>query len=152
MKIVSDTTIFIDTNVLFYSNDALSVFGKQAIHRIGELASANNELAISSQIIREYTHVTLRNALYHKVDLKTSISAVQQNISVFQRDFTILHDSPEILEEWNALLPALTTHKDVFDFNVAATMKIHGISYLLTHNMGDFIKFSPWPTILPLFP
>ncbi len=67
MKTVSNTKIFVDTNILFYANNPADTFGEQAIARINELASNGNVLMISTQIVREYAAVTLRNAQYHKL-------------------------------------------------------------------------------------
>lgn len=152
MKTVSDDRVFVDTNILFYANDPTSSFGAQAISRINELASLNNELIISSQVIREYSVATLRNAIYHKLDLTSSITAVLRNIARFQRDFEVFYDDSSVLQNWMALLPSLTTGKDVFDFNIAATLQTHGIRYILTHNEQDFAKFNNWLTVLPLMP
>ncbi len=58
----------------------------------------------------------------------------------------------DALQNWLALLPNLSTHKDVFDFNLAATLQSHGIRHILTHNAGDFNRFSAWLTVVPLFP
>ena len=149
---VSDSRVFLDTNILYYANDPSASFGAQAIFRINELATANNELVISSQVIREYTKVTLQNAIYQKLDLSSSIATVLHNIASFQRDFELIYDGPDILQNWMILLPYITTGKEVFDFNIAATLQAAGISYLLTHNMSDFSKFSSWLTVLPLFP
>ncbi|MBP6828569.1 MAG: type II toxin-antitoxin system VapC family toxin [Saprospiraceae bacterium] len=150
MKTVSNDRVFVDTNILFYANDPTSSFGALAVSRINDFASLNNELIISSQVIREYAAVTLRNAVYHKLDLQSSIAAVSRNISRFQRDLTVLYDGPDVLQDWLTLLPLLTTGKDVFDFNIAATMQAHGIQNILTHNEKDFAKFSGWLTVLPL--
>jgi predicted nucleic acid-binding protein len=125
---VSDSRVFVDTNILFYANDPTLAFGAQAISRINELASLNNELIVSSQVLREYALVTLRNAVYHKIDLPSSIAAVSRNIARFQRDFEVLHDTPEVVQNWLTLLPALPTSKDVFDFNIAATLQTYGIA------------------------
>ncbi len=152
MMTVSDSRVFVDTNILFYANDPASAFGLQALSRINEIASLNNEMIISSQVIREYALATLRNAVYHKLDLQSSIASVSRNIARFQRDFEVLYDGPEVVENWLALLPMLTTGKDVFDFNIAATLQVHGITHILTHNERDFVKFSDWLTVLPLIP
>ena len=71
MKTVSNEKIFIDTNILFYANNPSDTLGIQAIMRVNELANAGNELIISSQVIKEYTAVTLRNAQYHKLPIDT---------------------------------------------------------------------------------
>lgn len=148
----SDSRVFIDTNILFYANDPASSFGAQAIFRINELAALNNELIISSQIIREYAAATLRNAIYNKLDLPSCIASVSRNIARFQRDFEVLYDNPDVLQNWLVLLPLLTTGKDVFDFNIAATLQTNGIQHILTHNTNDFVKFNNWLTVLPLMP
>jgi predicted nucleic acid-binding protein len=109
MRTVSDDRVFVDTNILFYANDPSSIFGEQALARINELASLNNEMIISRQVIREYAAATLRNAVYHKLDLKGSTDAVLRNIARFQRDFVVLFDDPQILQNWATLLPLQTT-------------------------------------------
>ncbi len=39
-----------------------------------------------------------------------------------------------------------------FPLHVVAPMLAHGIRRLLTHNVSDFVRFSPWVDILPLAP
>lgn len=152
MTTVSDTRIFLDTNILFYANNPTEAFGAQAISRMNEFAALNNELVISTQVIREYANATLRNAIYHRLDLLLSIGTVMRNIARFQRDFEVLYETPADLQYWLLLLPGLTTNKDVFDFNIAAALQGAGISHILTHNRSDFDKFGDWLTVLPLFP
>lgn len=150
MKTTSKTKIFIDTNILFYANNPSDAFGAQAIARINELAENDNMLIISTQIIREYTAATLRNAQFHKLPMEATIKTVLNNIATFRRDFTVLIEQADILDNWLSLLPQITTSKDVFDFNIAATLKSEGIHHILTHNINDFSKFSSWLTVLPL--
>lgn len=54
METVSDTRIFVDTNILYYLNNQTESFGIQSFTRINELVALQNSLVISSQIIREY--------------------------------------------------------------------------------------------------
>jgi len=42
--------------------------------------------------------------------------------------------------------------KQVHDANLVSTMLLHGIRQVLTHNVGDFTRFSALVTILPLVP
>lgn len=151
MKIVSDVRIFIDTNILFYANDPEAAFGAQSLLRLNDLAAHNNQLCISSQILREYANATLRHAIYQKLDLSESITAVRHNISQFQRDFIVFYDDKETLDFWFILMENLKSSKDVFDLNIAATLQRHNISHLLTHNVSDFSSFKSWLTVLPLF-
>ncbi len=150
MKTVSNTRIFVDTNILFYANNPADAFGLQAIVRINELAEADNSLIISTQIIREYTAVTLRNAQFHKLPIEAAIKTVLNNVAIFRRDFTVVGEKIDTLDNWLGLLPQITTSKDVFDFNIAATLQSEKIDHILTHNTSDFKKFSSWLTVLPL--
>jgi predicted nucleic acid-binding protein len=152
MPTVVDTRIFVDTNILCYANAPESNFGGQARQRIKELIEADNTLVISPQVIREYANVTLRDVIFKKLDLQENIEIVRRNIARFVRDFEVVHENETVLLNWLQLLPALTTNKDVFDFNIAATLRANGIRHILTHNANDFSKFSDWLTILPLFP
>jgi predicted nucleic acid-binding protein len=47
MKTVFNTKIFVDTNILYYANNPNDAFGAQAVARLDELASNNNELIIA---------------------------------------------------------------------------------------------------------
>ena len=149
---VSNSRVFIDTNILFYANDLTEAFGLQAINRINELAQLNNELFISPQTLKEYANVTLRNAVYHKLDLPPNITIVRNNIIRFQRDFQMIFENQDSVDKWLNLLPMLTTSKDVFDFSLASIIISNSIPYILTHNTSDFVKFNSYFTVLPLFP
>lgn len=150
MKTVSNARIFVDTNILFYANNPADAFGLQAIARINELSKADNELIISTQVIREYTAVTLRNAQHHKIPMNNAVGTVLNNVAIFRRDFTVVGEKSDTLDKWLSLLPQITTSRDVFDFNIAATLQSEKISHILTHNVSDFNKFSSWLTVLPL--
>jgi hypothetical protein len=75
---------------------------------------------------------------------------VLNNIATFRRNFIVVGEKTDNLDNWLALLPQITTSKDVFDFNIAATLRSEGIDHILTHNVSDFKKFSSWLTVLPL--
>ena len=89
----SKPKIFIDSNILIYANDSSQPIGHQASMRIQELSDNGHRLLISSQVIREYANVTLRNALYHKLDLKKSIEDLLFNVAEFQQDFEMLPEN-----------------------------------------------------------
>ncbi len=150
MKTVSKTRIFIDTNILFYANNPADPFGAQAIARINELADCDNELIISTQVVREYTAVSLRTAQRNNLPIQETVQSVLNNVAAFRRDFTVINETNDTLGNWLSLLPQITTSRDVFDFNIAATLQSAGINHILTHNVSDFKKFSNWLNVLPL--
>jgi predicted nucleic acid-binding protein len=40
--------------------------------------------------------------------------------------------------------------KQVHDANIVATMQVHGLKHLLTHNIADFSRFSSFISVIPL--
>jgi predicted nucleic acid-binding protein len=94
--------------------------------------------------------VTLRNAIHNNLDLANSLADLQNNIQFFQDNFLVLHENQNVLTEWQNLLLRLTSHRDLFDFNIAATIKVYNIPYILTHNVNDFAKFNDFVTVVPL--
>ena len=150
MKTVSNTKIFVDTNILFYLTNPNDPFGHEAKGRVHELYENNNELFISNPVIREYAFSILRNATYHKMPFPQSVFTLIANINTFRKSFIVISEHKDNLDNWLVILPQLTSYKDVYDFNIAATMKSEGIKYILTHNVSDFKKFDSWLTVLPL--
>ena len=87
-----------------------------------------------------------------KLDLQKETANTIKNIERFNHHFHVLHENADVLSQWLKLLPRLTTHKDIFDFYLAATMFVYNIPYILTHNESDFTKFNDFITVIPLFP
>lgn len=73
-----------------------------------------------------------------------------KNIAIFRKDFIVISETDDTLDAWLLLLPQITTSKDVFDFNIAATLQSAGLDHILTHNVSDFKKFSTWLTVIPM--
>ena len=143
--------VFVDTNILYYADTPTDPLGAQAILRLQELNARQNRLFISPQVLREYANVCFRNALYHKMEMIAVIEAVAHNLACFQRDFAMLYENEASINFWRESLPLLSSSKDVFDFDIAATMQTHGVSYILTHNTSDFAPFASWLTCIPLW-
>ncbi|MCC5625260.1 type II toxin-antitoxin system VapC family toxin, partial [Nostoc sp. CHAB 5715] len=68
---------------------------------------------------------------------KTAFRLVEENLLVTDRLLTLMEEVP-------------SGGKQVHDANIVATMLVYGIPQLLTHNIGDFARFSGLITVLPL--
>jgi predicted nucleic acid-binding protein len=143
--------VFVDTNILYYADTPTDPLGKQALLRLQTLNDQNNRLFISPQVLREYANVCFRNALYHRMDMKTVIETVTHNLACFHRDFIVLYENETCVRLWLESLSLLSSSKDIFDFDLVATMQAYGISYVLTHNTNDFAPFSSWLKCISLF-
>ena len=80
------------------------------------------------------------------------MSAVDAQIRLdeFESRLTLKTDRPEIFAEWKTLVTQYAVMgKPAHDARIAAAMKVHGISHLLTFNTGDFKRFSGLVAVSP---
>ena len=142
--------IFIDTNVLIYTNNPdEEPLGKAAFTKLTELVNSNAKLYISSQILKEYANAVIREAIKQNIEIKQIINDVLENIKYFEEQFIVLFESKEIIKNWKELLNKLRSNKQVFDYSIIATMKANNIKNILTHNISDFKNFDEI-TVIPL--
>ncbi|HKP53739.1 MAG TPA: PIN domain-containing protein [Chloroflexia bacterium] len=140
--------VFIDTNILVYATMSQSPFHAQAQAALQTLNSNSDELWISRQIIREYLAVLSR--------AQASSGAVSpadliREVESFLKQYAIAEDGPDVTAKLLDLLLLIDTGgKQVHDANIVATMLVHGIGTLLTHNVSDFTRFSSLITVVPL--
>ena len=65
--------------------------------------------------------------------------------------YATVEDNRIVLKTLGDLLQKISVSgKQIHDANIVATMMTHGIRHLLTHNTGDFTRFSAFITVLPL--
>ncbi|KOP23440.1 twitching motility protein PilT [Hapalosiphon sp. MRB220] len=145
---MTDNPVFIDTNILIYANLALSPFHVQATQRLQALVEQGIELWISRQTLREYlAGMTRRGDLTGEIPVSSLVADVQY----FAKSFRLAEDSSQVTERLLTLMEEISSGgKQVHDANIVATMLVYGIPQLLTHNTGDFARFSELISVLPL--
>jgi predicted nucleic acid-binding protein len=140
--------IFVDTNVLVYSTNVLSPLKDIAKRAIQKAREQGIELIISQQILREYLAVTTR---FSVTGSGVTLHEIVDNLQIFRTEFTLLEEKLAVLAKLIELIQIFpTAGSQVHDANIIATMLVHGIDYLLTHNVDDFKRFSEKIHILPL--
>ena len=136
---------FIDTNVLVYANWRRSRHHAVAVTLLGRMEATVAPLWINGQMMREYLAAVTRP--------QGTLSALPMSVAIdqvrfFAQRFWLAEDGPQVREQ---LLQLLTTHpvagKQVHDANIVATMLVHGVTRLLTFNVGDFRRFDGLITI-----
>lgn len=141
-------SVFIDTNILVYANNALSPFCDASRRKLNELALSYNNLWLSRQVLREFVVVVSREMLVAK---QLNFEKLERAIRQFESDFLIAEDSSTVTDHWLRLLKETqSAGKQVHDTNIVATMLANNIDTLLTHNISDFNRFSHLITVLPL--
>ena len=140
--------LFVDTNVLVYANIIEAPLHKKAVRAIAAHRRAGAELWLSYQILREFLATVTRPQSYAgPPPLDTMIKRVQR----FQRIFRVVNDGPGVTARLLALIQQVPVGgKQIHDANIVATMLEYGITYLLTHNTGDFTRYGAWITVVPL--
>jgi predicted nucleic acid-binding protein len=142
--------VFVDTNILIYAKSAGSPLHGVAVTRLDELEAAGTELWVSRQILREFVAGMTRPGVANPMPPLADVLADARR---FESRFRVGEDGPLITAEWLQLLAAVPCGgKQVHDANIVATMLVHGIPNLLTHNVADFQRFAAYITVLPLVP
>jgi len=142
MVIAGVSHLFVDTNILVFASDAGSPFQSAAENELEQWRKQGTDLYISVQVLREYLAVTTRSA-----PTQTALpdyAAILGNISSFRATFHVLEGTRLVSEKLGELVQRFSVKgRQVHDANIAATMLTHGLQHLLTHNVGDFARFSP---------
>ncbi|MDZ8081631.1 MAG: type II toxin-antitoxin system VapC family toxin [Nostoc sp. DcaGUA01] len=144
----TNNSVFIDTNILVYANLALSPFHVQAKERLQAFTEQGIDLWISRQTLREYlAAMTRRGDLTGNIPIASLVADVQYFASYFR----LVEDNLLVTERLLTLMEQIPSGgRQVHDANIVATMLVYGIPQLLTHNTGDFARFSGLNTVLPL--
>ena len=148
MAITVGSRIFIDTNILVYANLARSPFHNQAIARLREFENNELDLYVSRQVLREYLAAMTRpGALTDEIP----VSSLIQDVRGFESSLIVFDDGPEVTAK---LLETIEQNsvagKQIHDANIVATMLVHEIPALLTHNTDDFKRYKKIITVIPL--
>ncbi|MEH2412619.1 type II toxin-antitoxin system VapC family toxin [Nostoc sp.] len=141
-------SVFLDTNILVYANVSESPFHQAALQAIENLYDAGIELWISRQVLREFLMTLSRpQALMNP----RPVALIIERTRFFQAQFRVADETAQVTERLLSLMEQITIGgKQVHDANIVATMLVYGIPQLLTHNIGDFVRFSGLITVLPL--
>lgn len=142
--------LFLDTNVLVQATQVtapLHTMSRQAV----ETADARGaEIWISRQVLREYLAVLSRPQTY-TAPLAPALLAAR--VEQFEAQFRVADEDVRITQQLIALLQHIPTGgRQVHDANIVATMLVHGIDHLLTHNAVDFVRFAAYITLVPMTP
>lgn len=143
-------SVFVDSNILIYADVPAAPENRSARTRLEELASEDADLWISRQVLREYMACMTRPQAFMKA---IPSAEVVDDIRRWESQFKIAEDGPSVTDQLLFLLGSVPVGgKQVHDANIVATMLAHGLKRILTHNVADFRRFSPWIDVIPLVP
>ena len=138
----------VDTNVLartVHKNHPMQPVAKAAIKN---LLDQGEILFVFPQSLYEFWVMATRPEDANGFGM--SVAEATNKIADFEMMLTMKLDQPSIYAEWKRLV---TQHsvmgKPAHDARIVAAMKVHGITHLLTFNVGDFKRFPNITVVSP---
>ena len=136
---------FVDTNGLIHATNQTSEFHEVATTALPRNVKRGVRFCISTQVLREYLAVSSRPPATKEA---VGWERIFHHLNAFRNSFRILDDTEAVAVVLQQ--PLDQRHiggRRVDDANIAATMQVYGLVDWLTHNVADFVAFSPPPRI-----
>lgn len=140
MEPTAGDRIFVDTNVLLSATDRSRPRHEEARAVIAKAGRSGLHLAASGQVLREYLVVATRAVEVNGLGMAPPDAVT--NVERFLGRLSLLDESERVSERVRELTKSCSlSGKRIHDANVAATMRVHGVEFLLTGNPDDFAPF-----------
>jgi predicted nucleic acid-binding protein len=138
----------VDTNVLARNIQDNHPMQAAAVGALKALRLRGAELYVLAQNLYEFWAIATRAPEYNGLGL--SIAEAQVELEKIKNLFHALADTPAIYPEWERLVIQHTViGRNAHDARIAAAMKVHGITHLLTFNGDDFKRFQGITVVAP---
>jgi predicted nucleic acid-binding protein len=134
--------------VLVFAASLRSPFHRQASEEIQRRHESGQELWVSPQVLREYLATLSRPQTYSSPKPALELTA---DIRYFMNRFRLADEGAAVTYQLLTLIEqGAVAGKQIHDANIVATMLVHGIPSLLTHNVTDFTRFASRIQVIPL--
>ena len=139
----------IDTNIVMRMASPDHPMCAEALNALGVLRQRREERYLTHQNLVEFWRSATRPI--ERNGLGLSISEASVELQRLEELFPVLPDVPEIYPEWRRLvLEYSVMGVNVHDARLVAVMRVHGLTHILTFNIGDFNRYST--LITPVHP
>ena len=139
----------IDANVLLrlaQKEHPLHLVSRQAVLR---MQAENENLCYLPQNVAEFWNVLTRPPTARGGFGLTPVQADRRTRRL-EKLFSLLPDTPDIYPEWRRLIVEFgVSGVQVHDARIAASLRVHGVTQLLTFNTKDFTRYSGFTAIDP---
>ena len=138
--------VLLDANVLLRLSEPGAALYSTAYDAVAILQKQGFVLHCVPQSIYEFRVVATRPIVNNGLGL--SIAETESEIASILSFFPLIDDASGLFAEWRTLVTSHRCHgKIAHDARIVAAMQTHGLTHLLTFNVGDFTRF-PNITIL----
>jgi len=140
--------ILADTNVLLRIAEPSQADHLIAVNALLSLTAKYGKICVLAQNLIEFWNVATRPSDSNGFGWTSATTFAE--ITRLESIFTVLPDTLDIYLEWKSVVVANSVlGKNVHDARIAAAMKVHQISKLLTFNGKDFKRFTNIEVIDP---
>jgi predicted nucleic acid-binding protein len=131
----------IDSSILARLANATDAQHAVAARAVLELHRRGEVLHLTPQVLVEFRNVATRPVAVNGLGLSTVDTEAQA--ATFETRFPLLAETPDIYPAWKALVGTLgVIGKQVHDARLVAICHIHGVTHLLTFNVGHFVRMA----------
>ena len=130
----------VDTNVLIQWGSRLAARHSVVRTALRLLRHDKYRLCVASQNLVEFWNVATRPADKNGLGMNPPVAS--SVLRMLERFFVLLPATPQIYQEWRRIvMEHQVLGVQVHDANLVATMRVHGISHILTFNSKDFARY-----------
>lgn len=141
-------SILIDTNILARAAQAGHPMHRLVEDSVAELRRQGETLCLVPQSIYEFWVVCTRPTAQNGLGMSPAEAHVE--LSRLKSLFTLLDDTPAIFPQWEQLVVQHQIQgKSAHDARLVAAMMVHGLSRILTFNVGDFQRYQALTVLEP---
>ena len=132
--------VLLDTNILLRSAQPNHPLCSQATYAVSKLLRQKDSIFFCPQNIAEFWNVATRPVDRNGFGLTPA--DVDRETRAIEMGMVLLPDREAIYHEWRRLVVAhAVSGVQVHDARLAAAMRVHGVTHLLTLNTSDFERY-----------
>jgi predicted nucleic acid-binding protein len=138
----------VDTNILLRMTRRSDPQHQLVDTALARLASQNTIFHYTHQNIAELWNAMTRPVIRNGLGL--TVVEAEQQVRAIERGMSFLPDSEAVYREWRRIVvenEIVGVH--VHDARLAASMRVHGVSHILTLNVKDFGHFNGLASLHP---
>ena len=137
-----------DTNILTrWTQPHLPEYA-HVISAVEALRERGEAVFVTPQNLIEFWSVATRPVTVNGLGM--SPAEADQELQRFELLFPLLPDTPAIYQEWRTLVVTVgVSGRQAHDARLAAAMRAHGVTHLLTFNTADFVRYPGITVISP---
>jgi predicted nucleic acid-binding protein len=133
-------SILVDTNILLRAAEPSSTQHRECVDALQRLTEAKADQVVCAQVLIEFWVAATRPVSVNGLGM--GAAEAKATLDDFLRTSRCLTEPPDIAARWRDVVTRYSVlGKQAHDARIVAIMGAHGISRILTLNVGDFSRY-----------